>query len=137
MRAALHYLAEYEEEHTREPSSRRSAGRRQSSAGGADLPVGEVLVRRYRRDVALRARRTRGFFLLAYVEPDLDSIATLAGPIAGQRRLPADGVGCRHDCREPAVALQTGRSHSRVRRVVWADALHRAASAGQIRGDPH
>src|ERR1700733_13762600 len=109
MRAALHYLAVHEEEHAREPSSRRSAGRRQSSAGGADLPVGEVLVRRYRRDAALLARRTRGIFLLAYVEPYLDPTATPAGTVAGQGRLPVDGVGCRHHCREPAVALQTGR----------------------------
>src|ERR1700724_2641133 len=105
MRAPLHYLADYEKQHTGEPSARRSRGRRQPSSGGAHLPVGEVLVRRYRRDSALPARRSTGVFLLAFVEPYLEAIAAIARTAARKRRLSADGVRRRdHRC-EPARSV--------------------------------
>src|ERR1700677_465532 len=92
MRASVHYRATHEEQYSGEPSPRRSAAGGQSSSGGADLPVGEVLVRRYRRDSALPARRTRGILLLGFGAPHVEAIAAVAGAAAGQGRLSADGV---------------------------------------------
>src|SRR5258706_4191561 len=45
LRASLHYLATHEKQHSGEPSARRTCGSGQPSVGGADLPVGQVLVR--------------------------------------------------------------------------------------------
>ena len=80
----------------------------------------------------LRGER-EGFFYSRSSNPTLRQLQLLAGAAAGQGRLPADGLRrCDHR-REPAVPVQAGRSRSRLRRVVWADPLHRAASAGEVR----
>ncbi len=66
IRARLDYRWPHERQHLREPSAgSRSAGR-QSAAGGADLSVGEIYLRRRGRDHALRcAASARGFFIRA------------------------------------------------------------------------
>ena len=117
-----------------EPSARCCAAGGQSAAGGADLPVGEVFLRRYRtRRCAICAANERDFFIRVQSNPTLKQLQLLAGAAAGQGRLSADRIGCRHHRRQPAGAVQAGRSHSRLRRVLRADALHRAASAREVR----
>ena len=100
------------------PERERAA--RQPAAGRADLPVGQVHLRRRRpRRRSTSARKRDGFYYSRVSNPTLRQLELRARGAAGSRRLPAHRVGRRRDLDDaaraaarPAITSCTSRSRT-------------------------
>ena len=108
------------------------------AAGGADLPIGEVFLRRCRRDFALSARRARraSSIRARRIRP-CGSWSWLLAQLQGRDDCLLVGSGVATIAGDAARAVQAGRSRPRVHRVLRTDPLPGAAPAGAIRRHAH
>ena len=98
----------HEKYHVGKSSARRRGAFRQPAAGRAHLSIGEVLVRRHERNLALSARRAGGIFLLAQLQSDAHAAAAFIERAAGQGRLPADRLGRGDHCSRLLALCKSG-----------------------------
>jgi len=78
------HLIRHERRDLRQSPARGRCAGGQSPAGGADLSIGEIFIRRCDRDFALFARRARRILLLALGESDPEAAGACSGKAAGQ-----------------------------------------------------
>ena len=104
--------------HARHAPARGALAAGQPAARRADLPVGQVHVRRRRADARALQAPARGLLLLAHLEPDAAATRAVARRIAGARRLPADGLRRRGASRcRCSRCCKTGRPRRLFRRA--------------------
>src|SRR5690606_35126542 len=77
--------ASHEDLHSPQSSARGHGARRQSAAGGTDLSIGEVHLRRCGRGGASVSRPARGLSVLPRFQFDADAVGADAGAVAGAR----------------------------------------------------